>query len=141
MPRLEHLGPEGYTPEISNRVYLTLADRAWLAIRGGYSVVADAVFARPADREAIERVAIDLSVPFTGIWLEASPATLIERVRSRRNDPSDADDAIVRRQLGQDPGAIDWHRVDASGSSDAVLRAVAAAAPTRAHRFDTAHDT
>ena len=141
VPRLEHLGPEGYTPEISNRVYLTLADRARLAIRGGCTVVADAVFARPADREAIERVAIDLSVPFIGIWLEASPATLIERVRSRRNDPSDADEAIVRRQLAQDPGAIDWHRVDASGPSDAVLRAVAAAAPTRAHRYDTAHDT
>ena len=141
VPRLERLGPEGYTPEISSRVYHTLADRARLAIRGGYSVVADAVFARPADREAIERVAVDLSVPFTGIWLEASPATLIERVRSRRSDPSDANEAIVRRQLDQDPGAIEWHRVDASRPADDVSRAVAAAAPTRGHRHDTVRDT
>jgi aminoglycoside phosphotransferase family enzyme/predicted kinase len=140
VPRLQRLGPEGYTPEISSRVYLTLAERARLAIRGGYSVIADAVFARPADREAIERVASDLTVPFTGIWLDASPATLMARVRSRRSDPSDADEAIVRRQLEQDPGAIDWHRVDASGPADAVLRAVAAARPIRAHGYDTAHD-
>ncbi len=140
VPRLQRLGPEGYTPEISSRVYLTLADRARVAIRAGYSVIADAVFARPADRETIERVALDLSVPFTGIWLEAPAATLIERVRSRRTDPSDADEAIVRRQLDQDPGAIDWHRVDASGAADDVLRAVAAAAPIRVHRYDTAHD-
>jgi aminoglycoside phosphotransferase family enzyme/predicted kinase len=141
VPRFRRLGPEGYTAEMSTRVYLTLAERARLAIRGGYSVVADAVFARPADREAIEHVAIDLAVPFTGIWLDASAATLIERVSSRRGDPSDADEEIVRRQLDQDRGAIDWQRVDASGPPDAVLRAVAAAGPTRAHQYDTAHDT
>jgi uncharacterized protein len=140
VPQLQRLGPEGYTPEISSRVYLTLAERARLAIRGGYSVVADAVFARPADRETIKRVASDLSIPFTGIWLDASSATLIERVSSRRGDPSDADEEIVRRQLAQDLGAIDWHRVDASGPPDAVLRAVAAVRPIRAHQYDTAHD-
>jgi uncharacterized protein len=126
---LQRLGPDGYTPEISTRVYFTIAEQARLAIRGGYSVVADAVFARPADREAIQRVAVDLSVAFTGIWLDASDATLIERIRSRPMDPSDADEAVVRQQRAQDPGRIDWHHVDASGPADAVLRTVKAFKP------------
>ncbi|HZM93119.1 MAG TPA: AAA family ATPase [Vicinamibacterales bacterium] len=129
VPRLQHLGPDGYTPEISQRVYLTLAERARQAIRGGYGVVADAVFARRADREAIQRIAFDLSVPFTGVWLDASYATLIERIQSRHTDPSDADEAVVRRQRDQDPGVIDWHHVDASRPADAVLRTVAAFNP------------
>jgi predicted kinase len=129
VPRFERLGPDGYTPEISRRVYLTLAERARQAIRGGYSVVADAVFARPADREAIQRIAVDLSVPFTGVWLDASYATLLARIKSRRMDPSDADEGVVRQQRDQDVGAIDWHLVDASGPADAVLRTVAAFNP------------
>ena len=129
VPRLQRLGPDGYTPEMSQRVYSTLAARARQAIRGGYSVIADAVFARQEDREAIQRIASDLSVGFTGVWLDASYGTLIERIKSRRMDPSDADESVVRLQRDQDPGVIDWHHVDASGPADAVLRTVAAFSP------------
>jgi uncharacterized protein len=122
VPPLQRLGPDGYTPQISSRVYSTLAQRARLAIRGGYCVVADAVFARPNDRAAVQRVAVDLSVPFTGIWLDAPDQTLIERIRSRHMDPSDADEAVVHQQRAQNPGRIEWHQVDASGPADAVLR-------------------
>jgi aminoglycoside phosphotransferase family enzyme/predicted kinase len=129
VPRLQRLGPDGYTPEMSSRVYSSLAQRARLAICGGSCAIVDAVFARREDREAIHRVAADASVPFVGIWLDAPEGTLVDRIRSRHMDPSDADEAVVRRQRTQDPGRIDWHRVDASAPADVVLRTVKALTP------------
>src|SRR5262245_51506987 len=71
VPVLERLGPEGYSAPMSERVYGVLADRAAVLLRGGHSVIVDAVYARPDDRAAIERVAAAASVPFVGLWLDA----------------------------------------------------------------------
>jgi predicted kinase len=81
----------------------------------------DAVFARLADRQAIERVATDMSVPFVGIWLDAPESTLITRIERRRNDPSDADADVIRLQHRQSTGTMTWHRVEASASPEPVL--------------------
>jgi predicted kinase len=123
---LERLGLAGYAPGISARVYATVAERASTAIRGGHGAIADAVYARPTDRQAIERVAAEASVPFVGIWLDAPEATLIERALQRRHDASDADADIIRTQLTEDPGAIAWHRIDAALPADVVLERVMA---------------
>ncbi len=124
VPLLQPLGPEGYTPEISARVYDTIVERASLAVRGGHSVIVDAVHARPADRVAIERVATSASVRFVGLWLDAAESTLVDRTRQRQLDPSDADEAVVRMQGAQDTGPVDWHRIDASRPPDHVLEEV-----------------
>jgi hypothetical protein len=118
---LQHLGPEGYTADISARVYATLIERARRTIDRGHSAIADAVYARAADREAIERVASDAGVPFVGIWLDAPEATLVDRAARRVSDPSDADAAVIRQQRRQSIGAMGWHRVDASRRFDDVL--------------------
>jgi aminoglycoside phosphotransferase family enzyme/predicted kinase len=118
---LERLGSEGYSPEMSERVYATTAERARATLRGGHSAIVDAVFARPADRQAIERVAADMSVPFIGLWLEAPEPTLAARTEQRRNDPSDADADVIRMQHRQGTGLMTWHRVEASGSPEIVL--------------------
>jgi hypothetical protein len=125
VPLLERLGPDGYSPPVSQRVYATLAERAALVVRGGHGAVVDAVYARPADRESIERVAAAAAVPFVGLWLEAPEAVLIARTERRANDPSDADADVVRRQQAQNPGPITWCRLDAS-VSEAALRSSAA---------------
>ena len=83
--------------------------------------IVDAVYARSADRHAIERVAARASVPFVGLWLEAPESTLVARAERRRHDASDADAAVIRTQLSQDTGSIDWHRLDASGAAPAVF--------------------
>ena len=88
---LQRLGPEGYSSQVSERVYSTLAEQAALILREGHSVVVDAVYARAADRRVIEQVAEAASVPFTGLWLDAPESLLIERTAQRRNDASDAD--------------------------------------------------
>jgi hypothetical protein len=119
---LHRLGREGYSSEMSERVYATVAERARLTIREGHSAIVDAVYARPGDREAIEHVAADMAVPFVGIWLEAPEATLIARVEHRRNDASDADAAVILLQHRQGTGVMTWHRVEALRSPDVVLQ-------------------
>jgi len=118
---LERLGPEGYSPQVSARVYATLAERAASVVRAGHSAIVDAVYAHETDRQAIERVAAAASVPFIGLWLEAPESTLVSRTEQRRNDPSDANADVVRTQRGQHTGEITWHRVDASFSPPSVL--------------------
>jgi aminoglycoside phosphotransferase family enzyme/predicted kinase len=117
---LQPLGPEGYTPEVSTRVYETILARARLAVGSGHSAIVDAVHARPADRHAIERVATSASVGFVGVWLDAAESMLVDRTRRRRLDPSDADEAVVRMQRAQETGPIYWHRIDASRSPERV---------------------
>ena len=121
VPPLERLGPEGYSSEMSERVYATVFERARMTIREGHSVIVDAVYARPGDRQGIEGVAADVAVPFVGIWLEAPETTLIERVQQRRNDASDANAAVIRLQHRDGTGVIGWHRVEASRSLGVVV--------------------
>ncbi|HET7157896.1 MAG TPA: AAA family ATPase [Burkholderiales bacterium] len=121
VPLLEHLGPEGYSSHVSERVYATLAERAALIVRGGHSAIVDAVYARASDRQVIERAAAAASVPFIGLWLEAPEPVLIARTERRRNDPSDADANVIRVQSAQGAGEIGWCRIDASLSPPSVL--------------------
>jgi predicted kinase len=123
---LQRLGPEGYTAEMSQRVYKTIAHRAALAVATGQSAIVDAVYAWPADRETIERVAAAAQVPFVGLWLDAPEAVLIARSEQRRLDASDADAAVIRQQLAQDVGAVAWRRIDASPNLDDLLRTATA---------------
>jgi len=120
-PLLERLGPDGYSPEVTDRVYATMAERAAQTIQGGFSTIVDAVYARASERLAIARVAADLSVRFVGLWLDAPESTLIARAEARRQDPSDANAAVIRHQLRQETGLIDWHHIDASPEAGRIL--------------------
>ncbi len=117
----QRLGPEGYAPEVSRRVYDTVVDRTNLVVRGGQAAMADAVFARPSDREAVAQAARAAGVAFVGLWLDAPASELMARSARRERDASDADADVIRRQLAQDAGVITWHRVDASGTPEQVL--------------------
>jgi aminoglycoside phosphotransferase family enzyme/predicted kinase len=127
---LDRLGQEGYTQETSERVYKTMAERAARMVRAGHAAIADAVYARPEDRQLIERVAAEASVPFVGLWLDAPASTLIARVDARSGDASDAGADVVRQQLGHQTGDIGWRRLDASAPAEEVLRKAAALVST-----------
>jgi predicted kinase len=124
VPSSESLGPEGYSPELSRRVYDALFHHARSAIRSGHAAIVDAVFAQPADRLAVERIAAEMSVPFVGCWLDAPDAVLLDRVERRRDDASDADAAVIRAQRAAGTGPVAWHRVDASPPPDIVAGTV-----------------
>jgi predicted kinase len=118
------LDAKSYTPETSAKVYAAMFDRARRALAAGHAVVADAVFAREAERAGIEAVARETGVAFRGLWLEADAATLKNRVEARRGDASDATAAVVERQLLYDPGQLSWLPVDAAGlPADTLERA------------------
>jgi aminoglycoside phosphotransferase family enzyme/predicted kinase len=121
------LPPEAYAQPVTARVYGAIADQAQAALAAGHSVIADAVHARGEERAALERLATTLSVPFTGLWLEAPETELERRVGGREPDASDATVAVLRRQLELPLGDMTWRRVDAAGGALATLAAARAA--------------
>lgn len=113
-----------YTREASDRVYGELVGLARRALDAGASVVVDAVFAREHERAEIEALAHAAGVPLIGLWLEAPADVLEQRVTGRKDDASDADAAVLRRQLTYDLGTITWNRIDAGRSQAQVERDV-----------------
>jgi hypothetical protein len=117
------LPASAYVPQASHRVYETLRRRARDALGAGYSVIIDAVSLKPAERESFAAIAAAAAVPFSGLWLEAPPASMDRRLRDRRHDASDASPEVLAQQLRQDPGPLDWVRLDASGGAADCLAA------------------
>ena len=119
---LTRLGPEGYTPSVTQQVYRQIADRARTALKAGHSVIADAVFASARDREAIGAVAREAGVRFSGLWIDAPPEVLARRIADRAVDVSDATPEVLERQMRSGMASIDWRRLDGSGDPETVLR-------------------
>jgi predicted kinase len=109
----EPLPPDAYAEGQSERVYGALMREAGLVLKAGRSVILDAVFLKPAERELAEEAARDAGVPFDGFWLEVPPEVMRQRLADRTGDASDADMEVLERQLQRDPGAIGWKRAPA----------------------------
>lgn len=111
-----NLPPSAYTPEVSERVYATMAQLTGEVLRAGYSVVVDAVFGEPAHRHQIEAVAQSCGRRITAFWLEAPQEELLARVAGRRADASDATVEVLRHQLETVRAPDSWTRLSASGA-------------------------
>jgi len=112
------LGAEGYSTEMSLRTYQALYDGCAKLLKAGLTVVADAVFARQEQRDGIEILAESLGLPFEGLWLEASPEVMRQRIQSRKGNASDATVEVLNRQLEAGSGNINWLRLDSSLSKE-----------------------
>ena len=117
VPETERLAAETYTQAASDRVYGELLFRAALVLSAGVPVIVDAAHIRAAERDATAALARLLGVPFDGLWLEAPPALLAERLAARTGDASDADARVLAIQLSRDPGPIAWARLQAAGDA------------------------
>ena len=116
------LPASAYTPEQSARVYAALNARAAAVLAVGLPIVVDAVFLRTHERDAIAGVASAAGVRFDGIWLEPDRDTAARRIKSRRDDASDATAAVLEMQLGAAPAPPrGWHVIDARGEPSQVL--------------------
>jgi aminoglycoside phosphotransferase family enzyme/predicted kinase len=110
-----------YTPEVTARVYAAIADKARRIVAAGHSAIVDAVFATPPERDAVAAAAKAAKVPQQGLFLTADLATRIARVGGRTKDASDANAAVVQAQEDYDLGALEWPKIDASGTVVEIL--------------------
>jgi hypothetical protein len=116
-----------YAPGATARTYGRLRDLARTALRAGHPTIVDAAFLRRHERDAFRALARELPVPFTILDCQAPLDVLRERVRARqrrRDDPSEADEAVLERlHAAQEPLADDEAavalRVPAAGEADA----------------------
>ena len=114
----DKLPEAAYTADTTAKVYAVLVEKARRAVSAGYSVIVDAVFAKPDERAEIAKIA---PAAFDGLFLTASLGTRLSRVGGRSGDASDADTIVARKQEDFDLGQINWTRVDASGTPEETL--------------------
>jgi len=121
LPANQHLPSDAYRPEITERIYRIVTDKAVRVASSGSSAIVDAVFARPEERSAIETAATVIGVALRGLFLVADLKTRLDRVGSRERDASDANAAVVLKQEELSIGSVSWAHIDASGSPEQTL--------------------
>ena len=126
-PLTEKLPASAYDASTSQRTYQALLDHCRALLQAGHAVIADAVFAKPEQRAAIAALAQDAGVRFDGLWLWTEPDVALARIDGRTANASDATSEVLRRQLAQDVGAMDWLRLHTGTSKDEALAAGRAA--------------
>ena len=119
----QRLPASAYTRETSRRVYDVLCRKAAMSLGAGYTVIIDAVALATEERASFAEVARAAGVAFSGLWLEARPEAMANRIRGRVRDASDASPEVLAEQLCHDPGKIDWTHIDAGGRPDDCLAA------------------
>ena len=92
-----------------------------MALAGGRAVIVDAVHATAEERAAIATLATRMGAAFTGIWLEASPGVMRQRVEARTHDISDANVSVLEQQLAYDLGPQHFTVVDADRPLEDVV--------------------
>jgi aminoglycoside phosphotransferase family enzyme/predicted kinase len=122
-----HLPEVAYRPEITERIYSEITNKAARVAKAGHSAIVDAVFAKAQERTAAETAAAALGVDFHGLFLIADLRTRLDRVGARERDASDADRSVVLKQQELQIGAVTWTRIDASGSPEQTLNKARAA--------------
>lgn len=117
------LTEQAYSADITRKTYDEIYKRATIALNAGYSVIADAVFAAPFEREAIQDVGVRTEIKFKGIWLETDPSIASARISNRKNDASDATTSVLDQQLDYDVGTMNWSTFDSSMSLERLSHA------------------
>ncbi|MEM6577187.1 MAG: AAA family ATPase [Pseudomonadota bacterium] len=115
------LPAEAYSPAQTEMVYGTLLGKADIALKSGMSVILDAVFARPAEREAAEALARRHDIAFRGLWLEAPEPLRGSRIEARRGDASDATAEVVQQQSLLETGPITWESWETDEAVSALV--------------------
>jgi uncharacterized protein len=116
------LPANAYGEAANQAVYRRVMDRAAAVLNAGHSVIIDAGFRQPDEREAAAQLARQACVPFLGLWLEADAERMLARVEQRRGDASDAGREVVLQQLrSRIVPPHDWASIDANGRPEQTL--------------------
>jgi uncharacterized protein len=93
---------EIYSLEFNDRTYAHLLECARRCLLVGLNVIVDAAFLKTHERLTFASMARTQDARFSILACEADPQTLRSRITQRnaaRNDPSDADEHVMLRQL------------------------------------------
>lgn len=88
-----------YSHAAGEKTYVRLLQLAASVLEAGYTTIVDASFLEKARLQPFQLLAEKLEVPFTILEFRASPNTLRDRIQRRGNGVSDADLAILEKQL------------------------------------------
>jgi hypothetical protein len=91
-----------YGAEMNRRTYARLLECARACLAGGVDALVDAAFMRAEDRRLFTELAEEEGYRLIIFDCEADPALLAQRIEQRArdgSDPSDADTAVLARQL------------------------------------------
>jgi predicted kinase len=122
VPDTTRLTPDAYTTAATIDVYQALNTKAARILAAGHSAIIDAVFATPEERTAVERLSRERGVAFLGLWLEAPLSVRQERISQRLLDPSDANEAVAKKQETYEIGALAWRKISAAGPLDDTVQ-------------------
>jgi aminoglycoside phosphotransferase family enzyme/predicted kinase len=118
------LASKDYDPAARFAVYDRLFNRASAILAAGHSVLIDATFLDAETRRTARRLAQTVGVRLHPLWLDTPLPDLIDRVRARVGDASDADERVVRHQFKADTAPTDWQVISAAGlTSKTIARA------------------
>ena len=124
VPETVKLEDTAYSEKSVKKVYERIVAQAQSIACLGHAVIVDATFTSKEERRLVRDAAEAAHVPFTGLWLEAPRDVLEQRLGDRRGDASDADAAVLAKQIENGSVPQDWLKVDASGPiRDVVERA------------------
>lgn len=93
------LGAGIYDPQAGARTYARLLQISRDLLRAGFPVIVDATFLERGQREPFRELAQELDVPFEILDLVVSPEVARARLAGRGRDASEADQAVLERQL------------------------------------------
>jgi uncharacterized protein len=117
----DKLPKEAYAAAATEKIYAALLDKARRIVAAGHSVILDAVFAKPQERDDLAAAARSAGIGLHSLFLSADLATRLSRVGSRTKDASDADESVARAQEQYDLGEINWTVRDSSGGPEQSL--------------------
>jgi len=118
---IETLEAKHYSVENSQRVYERVLRRLKLAVGSQYPVIVDATFLSEDQRKRVAKIASNAGVRFFGFWLMAPVEVMRQRINLRSGDASDADTAVLDKQLKRPKGHIDWHAIDTNQDIEKTL--------------------
>jgi predicted kinase len=120
---LHRLPKEAYAADVSDEVYARALHAADACLHAGHSAIVDAVFGSERHRRAVERVALEAGVAFTGLWIDVPIHVAEARLLARAVDASDATPEVLARQADRPVGAMTWIRIDGDAPLERVLGA------------------
>ena len=114
------LPASAYEAGMTERVYGALAEAAQTCLAAGFACILDATFLSGSAEAALAAARDDFEGRVFAVWLDAPAGVLRQRIAARGADASDADLAVLERQLDR-PEPVGWTRVDVAGSRDAAI--------------------